>query len=596
MRQPRPNAPRRPFFFLSVLLAARLRHSIGAATLLLTVLSMNAQVEHWRAGQLLDVRPTLQAAIDAAAPGDALRLREGIYHENVRIVGRHSPAGQPVVIEPVEGAHVILDGADPQLQQVGNGRWTALPDDAGWEATVPWIGRESRALLTWASHADDRLIAAHSNEVHFLDGARGDASWRVGANVKLRLADGRDPNSIPLNIGRAEGIIQFEDSSGWIVRGLTLRHAGFAGVHLNGAGVTDITLEDLVIRTAFRGISTEERANASKRITVRRCRIQNFWNFDWGWSLGYRDTISGSSSEEGAPMRGHGIRFAVEDGEITECEIAGQWDGMMVQGARIRVHRNIVHHTADDMLELESGNSSHIQFHDNVGFRLFVGISLVANRPGPIHIYRNRIQCIDTANMLVNGEWVARNGYPLKFGRDWGPGAMNIHVYQNTFQSTGRSAFMRAPQDSRPEGWRDMSFVNNIFQREGTGGPRGFEAMGPAANNIRWEGNLFSQERELTRLAEIDPVFDTAGLVADSLLDGQDQTPPLLAPGAGSPAITSGSRLAIDQGWPDSRPAPAGTLPDIGALPHGESPGAVGPGGPLYLPWIAPAEESTDSE
>src|SRR5690606_31296702 len=178
----------------------------------------------------------------------------------------------------------------PELQQAGNGRWTALPEGAGWEATVPWTGRESRSMLTWASHADDRLIAAHSSETFFHIGARGDALWREHGRVWLRLADGRDPNEVPLNIGRAEGVLQFENSSGWVVRGLVIRHAGFAGIHLKGSGVTDVVIEDVTVRTAFRGISTEERSNASKRITIRGCRIQNLWNFDWTWRQGYLDT------------------------------------------------------------------------------------------------------------------------------------------------------------------------------------------------------------------------------------------------------------------------------------------------------------------
>ncbi|EIP97925.1 hypothetical protein OpiT1DRAFT_02375 [Opitutaceae bacterium TAV1] len=589
----RPASPARlsPVCLLSVAAAF-----VFLALVLPTLL--HAEVELWRNGQRQTARfPTLQSAVDAARPGDNLRILPGIYHENIRITGKHAPADNPITLEPADKApsSVIIDGADPELQRASPAapltRWRPLPDPAhGWEADVPWTwtARESRALLTWASHADERLIAAHHNEDFFLRGPRGDAFWRTGGSgekVRLRLADGRDPNTVPLNIGTAEGIIQLTDSTGWIIRGLTLRHAGFAGVHLNGSGVADITLEDLTIHTAFRGISTEEIRNRSRRITIRRCRIQNFWNFDWEWRQGYRDTLS-SSDEETAPMRGHGIRLRADDSEIANCEIAGGWDGMSVQGRNITLHHNLVHHTSDDMIELESNNTANLRFHDNVGFKLFVGISIVSDRPGPIHIYRNHIQTTDT--IRVEGE-TRRYGYPIKMGNDWGPGAHGIYIYQNTFVSNGRSVFVATrPPRYRPENWRDLAFVNNIFQRNRRSAPVGFEGMGPAANNIRWEGNLFTWDADLKRLAEIDPAFATAGIVADPRLTDPASSPidaRLVA--ADSPARASGSRLPLEAGWPDSYPSPADNTarPDIGALPWGSEPSPVGPGGDLYWPW-----------
>ncbi|RRJ97370.1 hypothetical protein Ga0100231_002145 [Opitutaceae bacterium TAV4] len=559
--------------------------------------SLRAQVELWRNGQQHPpLFVTIQSAVDAAQPGDTLRIRPGTYHENIRITGKHAPADNPITLEPAADKHthnatVILDGADPELQRatpaVPLTRWTPLPDPTqGWQATVPWTWttRESRALLTWASHADDRLIAAHHNEAFFLRAPRGDALWRTGTTVRLRLADGRDPNTVPLNIGTAEGIIQLTDSTGWNIRGLTLRNAGVAGVHLNGSGVSDIILQDLVIRTAFRGITTEEIKSLSRRITIRRCRIQNFWNFDWEWVNGYRDAAS-ASDEEVAPVRGHGIRLKAEDSEVSHCEIAGQWDGMMIQGRNIRVHDNLVHHTYDDMIELESGRSTDIHFYDNVGFKLFVGISVVSNRPGPIYIYRNRIQTTDTIRR--EGD-TRRYGYPIKMGNDWGPGARGIYIYQNTFVSDGRSLFVATkPPRYRPENWRDIAFVNNIFQRNRLARPVGLEGMGPAANNIRWEGNLFTWDADLARLAELDPAYATSGIVADPRLTAPAASPfdaRLSTPD--SPARAAGSLLALESNWPDSYPKPNDkSKPDIGAIPYGVEPHTAGPGGDLYWPW-----------
>ena len=548
-------------------------------------LSGQGGVEVWRGNAMRQVVPTIQAAVDQARAGDVLRIREGVYHENVRISNKRATATNPIILEAVDGARVVMDGADQALQRPDNGRWTLLEDGA-WEATVPWRGRESRALLTWASHADDRLLASHHNEDFFNRTPRGDAIWRVGSRVRLRLVEGGDPNRMALNVGQAEGILQFENSSGWVVRGFELRHAGFAGVHLNGGGVSDIVIENMVIRTAFRGISTEEVGNASQRITIRQCRILNHWNRNWVWTEAYRDSTS-SSSEEGAPMRGHGIVFKVKDGELVECEIAGQWDGMFVQGENVRVHRNIIHHIHDDMVELESNFSRNVHFYDNLGFDLFVGISVVANRPGPIYIYRNMMQCLSPVPMATSP--TIRNGYPIKFGRDWGPGATGIHFYHNTFVSAGRSAYVSGKNDT--DKWSDMNFVNNIFLRPTSGGPPGFEGMGAARNGVRWEGNLFARKGDLARLTQLDPAHAGAGLVADPLLRDPAAAWPDFSLQDDSPARGTGSFYAQNRQWPDSRTHDDGDgKPDIGALPHGSSPWPTGPGGALYQPWLASCE------
>tara|TARA_R100000027_G_scaffold38992_1_gene28871 strand:- start:10024 stop:11754 length:1731 start_codon:yes stop_codon:yes gene_type:complete len=522
----------------------------------------NPDVEIWREDVLRSTESTIQEAVNAAQPGDVVRVREGVYHETITIVDKNADPSLPFVLEAAEGETVILDGADAGLQTADSGRWEWSEADQAWVAEVPWSGRTSRALLTWASYDDGRLIASHHDREFFLAGNRGDALFREGNTVYLRLADGTSPNEVSLNIGVSEGILQFFESSGWIVRGFRLEHAGFAGVHLKGPTVHDIILEDLEIESSYRGISTEEYGvGFSDRISVRRCRVLNEWNFDWPWKDGYRDSDS-SGSDETAPMRGGGIHMRANNSEVFGCEVSGQWDGIRIQGRNVDVYQNRLHKIKDDMMELESNNSRNVRVFENFGYEVFVGVSLVSNRGGPIYIYRNWVQTGLRSRMYDN---VWRYGYPLKFGSDWGPGAENIFIYQNTFDSMGRSLFVQ--RRSNPEKWKNIEWVNNIFSRTNSG-VLGIEGMGDPSKGIRWEGNLFVRNEEIEKLRSFSEEFANAGIVGDPVFVDADGEAPDLRIEEESDARRVGTRRAIEMNWPDSVEPTAG-LPDAGAVPFG---------------------------
>ncbi|MBC2603365.1 right-handed parallel beta-helix repeat-containing protein [Puniceicoccus vermicola] len=552
------------------------------------MISANPPIEIWRGEKLIESTPSLQEAINAADPGDTIRVREGVYHESVVISGKNAAPQNPFVLEAAEGETVILDGADPDLQRPHSDRWEWSEEDQAWIAEVPWQGRQSRALLTWASYDDGRLIASHHDRECFLAGNRGDALWRVEDKVHLRLQGDRNPNDYSINIGTSEGILQFYNSSGWVVRGLDLKHAGFTGVHLKGPTARDIILENLTIMSSYRGISTEEYGvGFSNRITIRNCRILNFWDFEWPWKDGYRDGASSSSDEE-APMRGGGIHLRAHDSEIYGCEIAGQWDGIRIQGRNVKVYANLLHHIKDDMMELESNNSRNIQVYENIGYEVFVGFSLVSNRGGPIYIYRNWVQT-GLFSRMYEDTW--RYGYPLKFGSDWGPGAENIFIYQNTFDSKGRSLFVQ--RRSNPEKWKNIEWVNNIFSRT-QDGALGIEGMGSPSQGIVWEGNLFIREEEIAKLTTFSDEYTQAGIVGDPDFIDSTQAFPDLRIGEQSDARNQGTIRPQENGWPDSVEKTDGS-PDAGAVPFGAPRLQAGPNQDPYLPWtVDPASNQNN--
>lgn len=71
---------------------------------------------------------SIQDAVDAAAAGDTIYLREGTYAPDVNIqVTKSGSSGSPIVIRPYEGEAVIVDGEN--MPGTPYGLDESLPND-----------------------------------------------------------------------------------------------------------------------------------------------------------------------------------------------------------------------------------------------------------------------------------------------------------------------------------------------------------------------------------------------------------------------------------------------------------------------------------
>ncbi|MGZ6590272.1 MAG: right-handed parallel beta-helix repeat-containing protein, partial [Solirubrobacteraceae bacterium] len=96
-------APERPHGGAHVIRAA---HAAGIAVLLVLALGGCGGGKNWTARDVPEEYPTIQAAVDAAQPGDLVRVGPGTYREQV-VVG---PAKRDIVIRGTDRNRVILDG------------------------------------------------------------------------------------------------------------------------------------------------------------------------------------------------------------------------------------------------------------------------------------------------------------------------------------------------------------------------------------------------------------------------------------------------------------------------------------------------------
>ncbi|HEX5926477.1 MAG TPA: right-handed parallel beta-helix repeat-containing protein [Baekduia sp.] len=215
----------------------------GVVLLLAIALSGCGGAKGWTTREVPEEYPSIQAAVDAAQPGDLVRIGPGTYREQV-VVG---PAKRDVVLRGTDRNRVVLDG--------GNGtRFNGITVHADGVAVenLTVRGFASDAILfTPPKGAPKQLngwrasyVTAASNGLHGIDalGARGGTIEHVWASghgaAGLRIGDCRPCDSLVTDSVAERGMAGFEaaDSGGNVVVAHSLFRNNRVGVLLLSAG------------------------------------------------------------------------------------------------------------------------------------------------------------------------------------------------------------------------------------------------------------------------------------------------------------------------------------------------------------------------
>lgn len=529
-------------------------------------------------GEETTAHKSIQEALDSAEPGDVVELSGGIYHENIRFPKSGTPDA-PITLRGREGEKVIIDGAEPGLQSSPKGRWkrveedgtvyftTELPLDSGLPGVNTWISRHGFR----GNHACDKLIASYATLQALKDAPRGEGSFRDAKQVYVRLERDEDPNQIGLSVGTAYAIVDLAGKSHIRLENLDLRNGGMVGIRLGGKeSYEDIGIEDVVVRNCWTGIQSEGEGDAiGKKVRIARARVLNGVPDSWEWHGGY---IHGVGTYETAryegPWQGTGISLEnLEDSELYDSLVLGQWDGLKIRRNRVRVHHNTLGHILDDGIELESPFSANIEFYNNHIYDAWTGISVTSNTPGPIYVYRNLVET--TRIQRAMNPLAQSNGFSIKSGHDFAGKAENIKFYHNTFYANSYNVWEKTA-DPEPDRWKGYDFVNNIFFSHSPKANivfRGESESQSGAEN-HWESNLYNidRPREPGALTETG----LAGQFVRTFSAGRDLR---LRPG--TPGKGSGSDYPSAQSWPDSVTDFSGGR-NRGAWEEGMEPYAIG--------------------
>jgi Right handed beta helix region len=207
----------------------RAAHAAGIAGLLVLVLTLGGcgGGKNWTARDVPEEYPTIQAAVDAAQPGDLVRVGPGIYREQV-VVG---PAKRDIVIRGTDRNRVVLDGG-------GGTRFNGITVHADGVAVEN---------LTVRGYASDGIVFAPPKGVRDqLNGWR--ASFVTAANNGLH------------------GIEAVRSRGGTVDHALASGH-GVAGFRIGNCRPCDSLVTDSV---AERGMAGFEGSDSGGNVVVAR--------------------------------------------------------------------------------------------------------------------------------------------------------------------------------------------------------------------------------------------------------------------------------------------------------------------------------------
>jgi hypothetical protein len=203
-----------------------------AALALAAALSGCGGDDGWTAREVPSEYPTIQAAVDAARPGDLVRIAPGTYREQVVVPA----AKRDLVIRGLDRNRVVLDG--------GNGRRRA-----GIAVHASGVAIENLTVRGYAS--DGIVFAPPRGAKEPIDGWR--VSWVTVANDALHGIDA---------LGSRGGLVEHVLASG---------HGG-AGLRLGRCQPCDALITDSV---AERGASGFEGVNAGGNIVVAHSQFRD---------------------------------------------------------------------------------------------------------------------------------------------------------------------------------------------------------------------------------------------------------------------------------------------------------------------------------
>jgi parallel beta-helix repeat protein len=353
----------------------------------------------------------LTEGLDRAQPGDEVVLRGGVYFQGELNLPRSGTAQAPILIRSHLDERAILDGADPQSfhwTDQGDGLYRARINIrnpslvvAAGERLFPYKNLSDLRELSW------NLLGFHAS----------------GTDLYVHLADGDDPNSVPMAVSRYDTGFYVDDDFIYFLN-LTFRHYG--RVTYAKAIFFEDASNNLVQGSTFllnnQGINIKE---GSHRNLIQDNEFSDTL-FNWHWDAVKKGRaqfveaggifINEPSSGRGNVIRRNTFHDMFDGFHICPDKSTGSTN-------ETDVYENTMFRVADDGIETD-GHCSNIRIWSNRIHNVLNGISLSPVNTGPVYVMRNVI----TSTGAGNNE---HDGSPFKFIYSL-PSAGPIYLFHNT--------------------------------------------------------------------------------------------------------------------------------------------------------------------
>jgi hypothetical protein len=415
----------------------------------------------------------IQKALDAAAPGDTIVLKDGVYYQTV-VIAKGGTAGKPVTLKAANGGQATLSGAvpadqpKPKFELVEGDLYKAAVAHRVW-----WVMCGPRNLVNYGKL---ELL----KKFQFPDQSSGALkpcvpegfAWQDGM-LYIRLEKKADPNTAPLEICRLTGghtsaepefkELGWAPDTGFDVPGLgrlfsrtlgliTVKadHAVIEGLRLHlgvGAAVivhgNEVTVRDCYLSGAHMGICQPDevklppRGEGPRLITpyVRTGRGLTVEYCEYSAPPGYESCRRGfwgglyAANISGVFMNYGGSRSIVRHNWIydsSQDHLQPRGNNTSAPEDASEIAYNLIQNNGDDAIEFDSAAPMNLRVHHNVILDGFCLMSLCPVMGGGLTIDHNLFYN-SPENGLRKCPW-------LKLGTPWGKGlpTRDVRLIHNT--------------------------------------------------------------------------------------------------------------------------------------------------------------------
>ncbi len=546
---------------------------------------------------------TIAHAVDHRHPGDTVYLHGGTYFEAVTLTATGT-ADAPITLRSAPGEHAIIDAGLREFEEHPASAWEPVAkgsrgefqstrtysiDKAADQGRGVWVlGNIASSMIPlhgyrFASdfHSDNPYWTFTDNvsptdAIYLGPGVWFDwESHRIHARL---VADAQrdlphytgetDPRLVPLVIGIDRSALRLASAKHVRVRDLVLRGSAVRTVQIEAS--SDVVLDGVTIYGGAPALWIK----STDHFRLLHASVRGL-AAPWSTraSMKYRGISPYLVVADSTAPRS-------QDWEIASSEFRDGHDGIVIDSVkRLRFHNNRIENLNDDAIYLalppRVSPPDDVQIFENVVSRVYTVFAFASAGKDPntigsgVHVYRNIFDLRDDIH-----EWIAKDATaPIEaaHGRMCGdhgsPTWEPLFFYLNTVIYAGPP-----PRPTYGEqltmgmrGTQRRVLDNIIVELDGNVGSKR-----PAkAADVVLDGNLFWGPHS-TAPAHLPGGHDRFADPKFENLAGRD-----VRLQRGSPAIDAG--VPLPAGWPDSRRAQDRGLPDVGALPVGASPPAVGP-------------------
>jgi len=544
------------------------------------------------AGAELTPADDIQKALDAAAPGDTIVLKDGVYYQSLNIT-KGGTEGKPITLRAAKGGAATLSGAVPPGQT--KPKFELVEGDL-YRAAVPhrvwWAMAGPRNLINYGNLEHLKQFKFPNLYAPFNPPrpcAPEGFAWQDGF-LYVRLEGGADPNAAAIEIHRPGGRSTAEpelskeaycnpDTGFWVpgtghlfsktlanilvkadhvvIEGLRLHMGAGAAVVVQG---NEVTIRDCYMSGTHMGVCQPNEVNllphespdqrpigranrTSRGLTVEYCEFGCYPAYQWvrqgKWGGMYHCNLSAMFMNYGGP------RSVVRHNWMYDSAndlLQPRGNGTDSPEDASEFAYNLMQNSGDDAIEFDSTTPMNLRVHHNVILDSMISLALSPVMGGGLTIDHN-ILYVSPEN---GPEWCGL----FKGGSPWGSGlpTQGVRIVHNTMVNTqGQNIGLWWVGGHRYE---NMVLENNIF----------YVAQ---SQNFRAPGLVFGRHNLYCGL-KVDPShipemmhYDGSPLVSMSPMDFTLR--------ADGPAVDAGA--AGKDYYHEGR----GKAPDLGAIELGDT-------------------------